>query len=148
MYHSLWSGITLAFLFAWLVPMTQINGDSWFQVIIGSGLVGSGIGLRVWAIRTLGRFFCTVVVVQEDHQLVDEGPYRILRHPSYAGTLLSLIGIGLGLGNWLSVLVVVVIPLVGFVYRITREESALRDQFGPSYQAYVERTWRVAPFVW
>ena len=144
----LWSGIVLAFLLAWLVPITQIGGSGWLQVIIGSSLVGVGIVLRIWAIRTLGRFFRTVVVIQEDHQLVRNGPYRILRHPSYAGTLLSVAGIGLSLGNWLSILAVVVLTLVSFVHRITVEESALRDQFGSSYQAYAQRTWRVVPFVW
>jgi protein-S-isoprenylcysteine O-methyltransferase len=84
---SLWSGVVLAFLLAWLVPTTQIGGNSWPQVLIGSSLVGAGIGLRIWAIHTLGRFFRTVVVIQKDHQLVSDGPYRILRHPSYAGTL-------------------------------------------------------------
>src|SRR5690349_21240914 len=67
---SLWSGVLLAFLLAWLVPAARIGGNGWIQVIIGSCLVVAGIGLRVWAIRALGRFFRTVVVIQEDHQLI------------------------------------------------------------------------------
>ncbi|HVC82151.1 MAG TPA: isoprenylcysteine carboxylmethyltransferase family protein [Chloroflexota bacterium] len=145
---SLWSGVLLAFLFAWLVPATRIGGSGWIQVIIGGCLVGAGIGLRIWAIRTLGRFFRTVVVIQEDHQLVDDGPYQMLRHPSYAGTLLSVVGVGIGLGNWLSTLAVVALTLAGFVRRIILEESVLRDQFGASFQAYAKRTWRVVPLVW
>jgi protein-S-isoprenylcysteine O-methyltransferase len=145
---SLWSGVLLAFLLAWLVPAAQIGGNGWVLVIIGCFLIGAGIGLRIWAIRALGRFFRTVVVIQEDHQLIDDGPYHVLRHPSYTGTLLSVAGIGIGLGNWLSIIVAVGLTLAGFVRRIILEESALHDQFGASYEAYAQRTWRLVPLVW
>ena len=145
---SLWSGVLLAFLLAFLVPAARIGANGWVLVIIGACLVAAGIGLRIWAIRALGRFFRTVVVIQEDHPLVDDGPYHVLRHPSYAGTLLSVAGIGVGLGNWLSLLAVVALTFAGFVRRIILEESALREQFGAAYQAYARRTWRVVPLVW
>src|SRR5260370_29906560 len=133
---SLWSGVILAFLIAWLVPAARISGSGWVLVIIGASLVGAGIGLRIWAIRTLGRFFRTVVVIQQDHQLVDDGPYHLPCHPIYAGTLLSVAGVGIGLGNWLSIVAAVALTLVGFVRRIIIEDAARRDQFGPSYLAY------------
>src|SRR5262245_52084901 len=104
---SLWSGVVCALLIAWAVPTVQIPRYGWPLLLTGSGLMWCGIALRVWAVRTLGRFFRTVVVIQDHHQLISDGPYRLIRHPSYAGTLLTLAGIGLALGNWLSLLIIV-----------------------------------------
>jgi protein-S-isoprenylcysteine O-methyltransferase len=117
-------------------------------LIGGIVLMWSGIALRVWAVRTLGHFFRTVVVIQDNHRLIREGPYRLTRHPSYAGSLLTLAGIGLALGNWLSVIVAICCALVGFVRRITVEESFMQAHFGDDYTAYTRRTWRLVPFIW
>ena len=101
---SLWSGVLLAFLTAWAVPAAHIPGSGWPLLLGGLVLMWGGIALRVWAVRTLGPLFCTVVVIQDDHRLITTGPYRLLRHPSYAGSLLTLAGLGLALGSWLSLL--------------------------------------------
>ena len=107
-----------------------------------------GVVLRIWAVRTLGSLFRTVVVIQDKHELIIAGPYRLLRHPSYAGSLLTLAGIGLALGNWLSLLVAVLGALIGFTRRIPVEEAALQAHFGGDYTAYAHRTWRLVPLIW
>lgn len=76
------------------VPHTRLDG--WWPV----GLVVAGIALRRWSVATLGRFFTTTVEIQPDHQVIETGPYALVRHPSYLGGLLSVVGIGLGLGDW------------------------------------------------
>ena len=59
------------------------------------GPLAAGIAVRLWAIRTLGRFFSSAVRLQDDHALIVTGPYAIVRHPSYLGAFLVFIGIAL-----------------------------------------------------
>ena len=82
------------------------------------------------------------------HHGLDDGPYRYLRHPSYAGSLLTFAGLGLALGNWLSLLLAVCGALVGFTRRIRIEEATLHAHFGEDYTAYARQTWRLLPFIW
>jgi len=145
---SLWSGVFLAFLTAWAVPAAHIPGNGWPLLLVGLGMLWGGIALRVWAVRTLGPRFRTVVMIDDDHQLITTGPYRRLRHPSYAGSLLTLAGIGLALGSWLSLLLAVLGALIGFTRRIQIEEAALQTRFGAAYTAWAQRTWRLVPFMW
>lgn len=111
-------------------------------------VVWSGMALRLWAILTLGRFFRTTVVVQEDHVLVQSGPYGMLRNPAYTGALITLAGFGAAIGNWISVALLTAVPLVGYVRRIRVEERALSARFGPTYLAYRKRTWALFPLLW
>jgi protein-S-isoprenylcysteine O-methyltransferase Ste14 len=145
---TLWSGVLVAFLAAWTVPATQIPGSGWSVVLGGLGLMWCGMVLRLWAVRTLGHFFRTVVLIQDSHRIIDDGPYRLLRHPSYAGSLLTLAGLGLALGNWLSLLAAVLGGLVGFARRMRIEEATMQARFGDAYTAYARRTWRLVPFIW
>ena len=115
---------------------------------IGLALVIVGAGLRLWAMLTLGRLFTFVVSIQGDHVLVDRGPYRMLRHPSYTGGLIGLVGAGVALDNAVSIVVLLVLPLAGVLIRIPFEESSLRAGLGGSYDDYASRTWRLVPHLW
>jgi protein-S-isoprenylcysteine O-methyltransferase len=115
--------------------------------LIGLTLIWAGMALRLWAIRVLGQFFRTTVIVQDQHRLVETGPYRLLRHPSYTGTLLTILGIGLCLGNWISLALVIAGSLIAYGYRIAVEERALRLRFGAEYDAYARDRWRLIPFL-
>lgn len=107
-------------------------------------LVG-GLALRWWAVFTLGRFFTVDVAMHDDHALVDTGPFRFVRHPSYTGSLLAFFGFGLSLANALS-LIVLMVPIVAvFWYRMLVEEAALRQALGTTYVAYCARTKRLIP---
>lgn len=145
---SLWIGVVLALIAAWVVPAARLPGNGWGTLIAGLVCLWAGIGLRAWAIQTLGHYFRTVVVIQKDHELIQAGPYRLIRHPSYAGTVLTTVGVGLALGSWLSILLGVVGALIGFMRRINVEEAALKQSLGQSYDAYARRTRRLVPFVW
>jgi protein-S-isoprenylcysteine O-methyltransferase len=110
-------------------------------------LLVSGLALRWWAVFTLGRFFTVDVATHDDHTLVDSGPFRFVRHPSYTGLLLAFCGFGVSFGNAVS-LIVLMVPLVpAFWYRIRVEESALRRVLGTPYDAYCARTKRLIPGV-
>jgi protein-S-isoprenylcysteine O-methyltransferase Ste14 len=86
--------------------------------------------------------------VVDEQTVVDRGPYRWVRHPSYTGLLLTLVGLGLALGNWLSVLTLVVLPVAGLVVRIRVEERALLGALGEPYREYAGRHRRLVPGIW
>jgi protein-S-isoprenylcysteine O-methyltransferase Ste14 len=114
----------------------------------GLACLWAGVALRLWAVLTLGRFFRLVVVVQSGHHVVRRGPYRLLRHPAYTGTLLSMTGLGLCLESWAGLAVIILLPLVGYARRISVEEGELRARLGSEYVAYSRATRRLVPFVW
>jgi protein-S-isoprenylcysteine O-methyltransferase Ste14 len=142
-------GIALAFNLPEIAP--QFNIQNFFTAFFALGilLIFSGMFFRLWAIRTLGKFFRTRVMIQEQHQLITSGPYQYLRNPSYTAILVILIGFGLGIGNWLSVLVLFAVGLADYGWRIARvEEPALAAQFGRAFQDYKKKTWALIPFIW
>lgn len=114
---------------------------------LGLALMAAGLVFRYWAIRTLGRYFAPDVSLERDHRIVDSGPYRYLRHPSYTGTFITILGYGLALTNWLSLAIMLVIPGLAYGYRMVIEERALLDTFGDDYRAYMRRTRRIIPFI-
>ena len=112
---------------------------------LGLGLMVFGIAFREWAVLSLGRFFTVKVTIDSDHTLVRRGPYRCLRHPAYSGSILTLVGIPLSLGTWAGGVLVVVLSLTGFLYRVRIEEKALLEALGDEYQDYMHHTWRFFP---
>ena len=108
----------------------------------------AGLILRWWAIITLGRFFTVDVTIERDHELVERGPFRIVRHPSYTGVLLAFVGLGLSLGNWAALLVILIPIGAAFVHRMNVEEDALSRALGPRYAEYIKRTKRLVPFIY
>jgi protein-S-isoprenylcysteine O-methyltransferase len=104
--------------------------------------------LRWWAIITLGRFFTVDVTIEKDHELVERGPFRVVRHPSYTGVLLVFVGLGLSLGNWAALLVILLPIGVAFIHRMNVEEDALTGALGAHYTDYMRRTKRLVPFIY
>ena len=140
-------GILLCVLLAFTVPATAITSASVFLFWLGIALVYAGLAFRLYAIKVLGRYFTTSVAVVADQQVVEDGPYRLIRHPSYTGFLVTLLGFGLSYTNWLSLLVLMGCALLGFSYRIHVEEHVLKAHLGQRYQEYMRRTKRLIPFV-
>jgi protein-S-isoprenylcysteine O-methyltransferase len=116
--------------------------------VAGVALFAAGLIFRWWAIITLGRFFTVDVTIEKDHELVERGPFKFVRHPSYAGVLLAFIGFALTLRNWGAIMVVVVPIFIAFRRRMTVEESALTEALGTRYGDYIRRTKRLVPGVY
>ncbi len=131
-----------------LVPWSSIRTAIPAVFAAGIVLVWAGMMLRFWAISTLGTLFRSQVFIQEEHALVTHGPYRYLRNPSYTGVLVTFLGFGLALCNWLSTAVLLACGLASFAKRIAVEDRALADRFGAEYQEYASKTWALIPFVW
>ena len=107
-----------------------------------------GISLRLWSFHTLGRYFTFTVQTSRDQPVIADGPYRLIRHPSYAGLLLVIIAVGLFIGNWLSLVCLAVVTAGGLVFRIRVEEQALTQNLGDSYRDYAATHKRLVPFLW
>ena len=142
------AGLAFGVLAAKRAPGAALPGAGWLWPVIGCVVGLAGVALRWWAIGTLGQHFTRSLVVEANHRLVVDGPYRRLRHPSYTGAVLVFTGVGIGLGNSLSLLVCALLPTVGYVQRIPREEALLRSQLGEPYAEYARHTHRLVPGIW
>jgi protein-S-isoprenylcysteine O-methyltransferase len=141
------AGIGLGVLAAYKLRGWALPWRTQFQEA-GFCLFVPGLVLRWYAILYLGRFFTVNVAIAADHRLIDSGPYRHIRHPSYTGVLLMFLGIGLSIGNLASLLIMTV-PVVGaLLWRIGIEEAALLEALGEPYRHYKERTKRLVPLVY
>lgn len=141
-------GVFAALAIAALAPGLRAYANDWWTLGFGVAIVLAGTALRAWAIVTLGRYFRREVTIEPGQRLVRRGPYRLLRHPSYAGILLSVAGLGLAFGSWVSAAVALVVVFAGMLPRIRVEERALGHAFGAEYAAYASSTARVLPHVW
>ena len=115
---------------------------------VGAAVALAGVGLRIWSVRTLGRYFTYAVKVAEDQPVVERGPYRLLRHPSYTGALLTAIGIGFSLRFALAPVILGLVQLGAYSIRMAVEERALAEGIGEPYRAYMRRTKRIVPIDW
>ncbi|UCE29028.1 MAG: isoprenylcysteine carboxylmethyltransferase family protein [Candidatus Bathyarchaeota archaeon] len=97
-----------------------------------------------WVGQTLANLYSFTVEVQKEHKLITTGPYKRVRHPLYAATLLFLIGQALISDNWLF-LVIVLATVPGFIVRIEKEEGMMIEEFGDEYRDYMKRTGRLLP---
>jgi len=140
-------GILLCLLLPRVVPATSITSGSVFVFWLGVALVYAGLAFRLYAITVLGRYFTPSVAVVADQQVVEDGPYKLIRHPAYTGLLIMFLGFGLGSTNWLSLLALMGCALLGLSYRIHVEELVLQEHLGQRYQEYMRRTKRLIPFV-
>jgi len=113
----------------------------------GIVLMVLGIVLRQWSMAVLGSFFSGTVGVQEGQRVVETGPYRLVRHPSYTGVLLIFTGLGLALQSWGAVLLIVLTFGLAFGYRMYVEERVLVAELGEEYVRYTKRTKRLIPYI-
>lgn len=143
---SLGAGCYFLFPLWWTWTTIRVFQPALFG--LGAVLVLLGAGVRWYAIVTLGRYFTGVVTVQAEQQVIQHGPYRWVRHPSYTGILIIIAGLGLMMTNWASSLILFLSLLIPLLYRISVEEHVLLATFGPAYEAYRQRTKRLIPFVY
>lgn len=107
-----------------------------------------GALLRWWSFVALGKYFTVVVRTRTDQSVIESGPYRVLRHPSYTGLLLMFAGVGLMLGNWAGTVAAVVLVLIAVVHRVGIEEKALVAELGDRYREFAARRARLIPYIW
>lgn len=145
---TIWISVTLGMVLmgrvaGFVFPVSGTVRDSLALVFLVSGLA-----FRWIAIVVLGRFFTVDVTIHEGHAVVDRGPYRYVRHPSYTGILVAFLGMGIYCGNWLSLAIIFIPITLAFLRRIETEERALLHDLGPAYAQYCSRTWRLVPAIY
>lgn len=127
---------------------TAISAWQWPLFAAGLVLMATGIFVRQWAIVTLGRFFTGDIRVHAQQTVIDWGPYRWVRHPSYSGLIIFFCGSGLALTNWMSLLVLAALPTAALIVRVRIEEDALAEGLGAAYRLYAAPRKRLFPGVW
>lgn len=142
-----WIGLALNFALPWFLPVATIPWQPIVPLVLGIIFILLGVVLRWVAIRTLGRYFTRDVAVSADQQVIKEGPYRLIRHPAYAGTFLTMLGVGLAMSNWGSLISLLVCIFIGHFYRVSIEEKALVRTLGQPYIDYMRRTKRFIPLL-
>lgn len=147
LFTSLFGSIFFAFAFAFGWPQFAISRDRGLIFGIGILLMLAGVALRWYAISVLGRFFTRAVAIWSEQTVVAHGPYRYIRHPSYTGSIMTMLGMGLVLTNWLSLGLIMLGAVVGYGYRVHVEERALLQGLGQPYRDYMKRTRRFIPFI-
>ena len=139
--------IAIGFLTTFVFP-SFAAGSRWKALFVaGIAVWISGSLFRFYSMRTLGRYFTYDVAISTGQHVVEHGPYRRLRHPSYLGSLVAYVGFGMTLSNWLSIFLPALCLAIAYAYRIRIEEQALLKGLGRPYQEYMRRTWRLIPFV-
>jgi protein-S-isoprenylcysteine O-methyltransferase Ste14 len=138
---ALVAAIAASFL-PWLtIPWPDI------AVVLGMALLIAGAVLRRHCFNALGKSFTGTVIVARDQTIVQNGPYRFVRHPSYTAAFLMFIGIGLALCSWISLAILFFVHCYLYGRRVAVEERALLDTLGTPYREYMSRTRRFIPFV-
>lgn len=145
------SVFALAFVFAFI-----FKGLLWFPIpaeyIIkqwtGITLFGIGLLLRYIAIRNLDVFFSTSLQIYQGHPIIESGPYKYIRHPSYCGILIAFLGIGIAMGDYLALASLMACAFFGLSLRMAIEERFMLQQIGDSYANYQKRTRKLLPWLY
>jgi protein-S-isoprenylcysteine O-methyltransferase len=143
---SVSTGMTIACLFAFSGYAALRHPHRWEFAGLLAMLAGAGI--RIQAVRTLAKQFTSRVTMLQDHTLIREGAYRYVRHPSYLGQILILVGLGALLANGVSLVAAPLFTTIALLLRIRVEERAMAEHFGQAYEDYRRATWRLLPPVW
>jgi protein-S-isoprenylcysteine O-methyltransferase Ste14 len=113
---------------------------------VGVLLLWAGVAFAIWARATLGRNWSAVVQVKRDHELIERGPYRWVRHPIYTGLLMAYLGTSFALGEWRGLLGTAIVG-VSLWFKLKLEERWMREQFGARYEDYMRRVKALLPGV-
>lgn len=119
-----------------------------FVSYIGLVFVVLSFAYRQWAIFVLGKYFTPIISIQKSQKLIQNGPYKYIRHPSYTGFFFEIVGVGLFLSNWLAIIIIIIPLLHSLIYRISIEEKFLITEFGNEYISYKKRTKKLIPFIY
>lgn len=129
-------------------------GSSWLHArmypasaaiaVLGALLTLLGVAFACWARYVLGRNWSSVVQVKQDHELIQSGPYRWVRHPIYTGLLLAFFGTAMAIGEWRGAICVAIVA-VSFWFKLKLEERWMRENFGVAYESYMQRTKALIP---
>jgi protein-S-isoprenylcysteine O-methyltransferase Ste14 len=133
----------------WSIPTSCASRSEWDAVTTASLLAMiAGLGLRIWAVLTLGRFFTWHITVYDDHQVIRSGPFRFIRHPAYGGALILFVATLTFLHAWMAAVLSLVFQLLAYTRRIRYEEAMMIEKLGERYVTYTREVRALVPLVW
>jgi protein-S-isoprenylcysteine O-methyltransferase Ste14 len=142
--------IGIGYFLSFSIGATKIgriyHWDTFFT--IGAILTIVGLIIRINSILTLKQYFTYTVTKIENHELIETGLYKNIRHPGYLGQLIIFCRISTSLSNWLSIVLMIIPVLLGYLYRINTEERFMIEQMGQKYIDYQKRTKRLIPIIY
>lgn len=139
--------IFISIFFSFSTTKFRIANSEWIQYL-GLFLICTGILFRFVIVKSLGKFFTVDVTIRAEHQLKKDGFYAIIRHPSYFLSLITFLGLGIFLNNWVGLAIAFIPTLIAFIYRIKIEEDALINHFGKEYLNYKKNTKKIIPYIY
>lgn len=142
------SSLSVAFSVVEWAYTTDTTYSSFWLNFIGLIMLTGGIFIRVWAIKTLGKHFTATVTLTNNHKFISSGPYKLVRHPSYLGAFLAIVGCPVFLNAAWATLLSFIFMTIAYIIRITVEEKMLTSYFGKSYEKYKRKTKMIIPFIW
>jgi protein-S-isoprenylcysteine O-methyltransferase Ste14 len=122
--------------------------NTFSAAVAGTAMLFAGGVLRRYCFKALGQYFTAAIKVTSGQPVIQHGPYRWIRHPSYVAGFLILTGIGVALGNYLSLALLLIVPCYSYAVRVAAEERALLETLGTPYRQYMMRTKRFIPFIY
>ncbi len=150
---SLWMliiSIAIGYFLSFSIATTKIGRIYNWNTLFALGILIIIVGLiiRIISIRTLNQYFTYSVSKTENHELIEKGFYKFIRHPGYLGQLLIFTGISISLSNWLSVILMFLSTFIGYMNRIRVEENFMVEQMGVKYSDYKKRTKKLIPKIY
>jgi protein-S-isoprenylcysteine O-methyltransferase Ste14 len=140
--------IGLVFPLALDLSSVGVLAVSWAAGLLGAILMGSGLALRIWSAKTLGRYYTRTLLTVERQRVVDRGPYSLVRHPGYLGGILLWSGFALLSENAPSIVLIPLMFVAVYGYRMAVEEEMLLARLGSEYAEYQRRTRMMIPYVY
>lgn len=132
------------------IPLPWLYRPLWQQGLwpfwLGAIITVSGLLFAVWAREHLGRNWSRSVTIKQDHELITTGPYAVLRHPIYTGSLAGFLGLAIALSQ-VRGFVAFALMFIVFWVKLSMEEQWMRSQFGETYATYVRRTAALVPYL-
>ena len=147
---QLWLVIGFSMFFSIFISKATVfpfYRNEWIQ-LLGLVFLFLGVLFRLLVVYNLGKYFTVDVTIRKDHQLKTDGFYKYVRHPSYAFSLLTFVGLAIVLNNYISAPLLSILVFLMFFYRIKIEEKVLVAQFGKDYIDYIQKTNRLIPFIY
>ena len=144
LWPAIWLAIVAGGWYSGRHPHTMFHGAHWLFAVALVLLI-AGLILRWTAILTLGRAFSVNVAIRAGQTVKQDGVYRLVRHPSYTGMLLCILGVAVSTRNWIGLLIIIAPITAALLYRIHVEEAALSGAFGDAYGIYAAKTRRLIP---
>ena len=116
--------------------------------IAGLVIMVVGLLIRIWSMFTLSKYYTRTLITTKKQEIVRKGPYKIIRHPGYLGTILIWCACGLAMQNKIIFIIATILILIAYLYRIENEEKMLTKQFGEKYSDYKKHSWKLIPLIW